>query len=196
MQHLINALGGPAGIAAMARELGGSEGMVEKGAVALLPAVLGGFKQQAAAQPDGLAGLVGMLGNMGGGGLLDAVLSPQPTPVEQGNAVLGQIFGLEDVSRTLAQQAAGQTGISADLLKRMLPMIAMAAAGFIAKQASAEPAGDGIGGGSSGGLLGSVVSALTGGRPQGGGGLGGIARLIDLDGDGNPLNDNLRMVKR
>lgn len=196
MQHLINALGGPAGIAAMARELGVSEGMVEKGAAALLPAVLGGFKQQAAAQPDGLAGLVGMLGNMGGGGLLDAVLSPQPTPVEQGNAVLGQIFGSEDVSRTLAQQAAGQTGVSADLLKRMLPMIAMAAAGFMAKQASAEPAGGGIGGGSSGGLLGSVVSALTGGGQQGGGGLGGIARLIDMDSDGNPLNDILRMVKR
>lgn len=191
MQQLLEALGGPAGIAAMARELGVDQGMVEKGAAALLPAVLGGFKQQAAAQPDGLAGLVGMLGQMGGGSLLDAVLGSQPTPVDQGNAVLGQIFGSKDVSRTVAQQAAGQTGIGVDLLKQMLPMVAMAAAGFMAKQASASPAGGG-----GGGLIGSVVSALTGGGQQPAGGLGAVANLLDMDGDGNPLNDILRMVGR
>lgn len=188
MQQLIAALGGPAGIAAMARDLGVDPAMVEKGAAALLPAVLGGFKQQAAAQPDGLAGLIGMLGQMGGGGLLDAVLGEQRTPVEEGNALLGQIFGSKDVSRTVAQQAASQTGVSADLLKQLLPMVAMAAAGFMAKQASAAPAGGG-------GLLGSVVSALTGGGQQGSG-LGAVANLLDMDGDGNPLNDILRMVNR
>lgn len=189
MQRMIEALGGADGIAAMARELGVDAGVVEKGAAALLPAVLGGFKQQAAAQPDGLAGLVGMLGQMGGGGLLDAVLGKDPTPVQQGDAVLGQIFGSKDVSRTVAQQAAGQTGIGADLLKQMLPMVAMAAAGFMAKQASASPAGGG------GGLLGAVIGALTGGG-QSGGGLGNVARLLDMDGDGNPLDDILRMVGR
>jgi hypothetical protein len=165
--------------------------MVEKGAAALLPAVLGGFKQQATAQPDGLAGLVGMLGKMGGGGLLDAVLGSQPTPVDQGNALLGQIFGSKDVSRTVAQQAASQTGVSAELLKRLLPMVAMAAAGFMAKQATAGSAGGG-----GGGLLGSVVSALTGGGQQAGGGLGAVANLIDMDGDGNPLNDIMKLMNR
>ncbi|MFQ3595757.1 MAG: DUF937 domain-containing protein [Sphingomonadaceae bacterium] len=192
MQQLLNALGGAEGIAAMARDLGVDQGTVEKGAAALLPMVLGGFKQQAQAQPQGLAGLVGMLSNMGGGSLLDAVLAPKPTPVDQGNQVLGQIFGSKDVSRTVAQQAAGSTGLSPDLLKQMLPMVAMAAAGFMAKQASAAPAA----GGGAGGMLGQVVSALTGGGRQQAGGVGNLMQLLDMDGDGNPLNDVMRLMKR
>jgi hypothetical protein len=45
-------------------------------------------------------------------------------------------------------------------------------------------------------LLGSVVSALTGGRQQAGGGLAAIANLIDMDGDGNPLNDIMKLMNR
>ena len=81
------------GLQAMARELGISEAQAASGAAALAPAILGGFKKQAQAQPSGLEGLGGLLGQLGGGGLLDAVLSPQPTDVSQGNSVLGQIFG-------------------------------------------------------------------------------------------------------
>ena len=73
--QLIEALGGMGGLAQMAKELGIDEKTVAAGAAALAPAVLGGFKQQAAS--GGLDGLVGMLGGMGGGGLLDAVLRPQ-----------------------------------------------------------------------------------------------------------------------
>lgn len=190
---ILNALGGPQGISAMARELGVDQAMVEKGAAALLPMVLGGFKSQAAAQPGGVEGLVGMLGKMGGGGLLDAVLGAQPTPVDQGNQILGQIFGSKDVSRTVATQAASQAGVSADLLKQMLPMVAMAAAGFMAKQASAAPSD---GGGGLGGIVGQVVGALTG---VGGGqanGLATVMSLLDANKDGNPLDDIMRMMQR
>ena len=96
---------------------------------ALLPAILGGFKKQAQAQPAGLDGLGGLLGQLGGGGLLDQVLAPQPTDVSQGNDVLGQIFGSKDVSRTVAQNAASQTGLDPALLEKMLPMLAMLVAG-------------------------------------------------------------------
>jgi hypothetical protein len=195
MQQILNALGGPAGVAAMARDLGVDQATVEKGAAALLPMVLGGFKQQAQAQPQGLAGLVGMLSNMGGGSLLDAVLAPKPTPVDQGNQVLGQIFGSKDVSRTVAQQAASSSGVSADLLRQMLPMVAMAAAGFMAKQATAAPA-DGAAPAGGGGILGQVVSALTGGGRQQAGGMGNLMQLLDMDGDGNPLNDVMRLMQR
>lgn len=188
----IEALGGTQGISAMARELGVDPSMVEKGAAALLPMVLGGFKSQAAAQPGGLEGLVGMLGKMGGGGLLDAVLGSQPTPIDQGNQVLGQIFGSKDVSRAVATQAAAGTGVGADLLKKMLPMVAMAAAGFMAKQATAGPSGEG---GGIGGLVGQVVGALTGGGQQRSG-LGTIAALLDANNDGNPLDDIMRMIQR
>lgn len=189
--QLIEALGGMGGIAQMAKELGIDEKTVAAGAAALAPAVLGGFKQQAAS--GGMDGLVGMLSQMGGGGLLDAVLSPQATPVGQGNQVLGQIFGSPDVSRAVAGQASANTGIPADLLKKMLPMVAMAAAGFMAKSASATPA---EGGGGLGGLLGQVAGMLGGGQPAAAGGMAGIASLLDMDGDGNPLDDILGMAQK
>jgi hypothetical protein len=112
------------GLQSVARELGVSETEVASGADALLPAILGGFKKQAQAQPTGLEGLGGLLAHLGGGSLLDNVMSPQPTDVGRGNDVLGQIFGSKDVSRAVAQDAAARSGLPPDLLKKMLPMLA------------------------------------------------------------------------
>src|SRR6187402_705770 len=98
------------GLQSMARELGITEAQAASGAAALAPALLGGFKKQAQVEPGGLEGLGGLLGRLGGGGLLDNVLSPQPTDVRQGDAVLGHIFGDKDVSRAVAQNASAQSG--------------------------------------------------------------------------------------
>ena len=117
------------GLQSVARDLGVTETQAARGAEALLPAILGGFKKQAQAQPAGLEGLGGLLGQLGGGGLLDQVLAPQPTDVSAGNDVLGQIFGSKDVSRTVAQSAAAQSGLEPSLLKKMLPLLAMLVAG-------------------------------------------------------------------
>jgi hypothetical protein len=70
-------------VSSIAQQLGVNEQMAEMGAAALLPSILGGFKKTAQAQPSGLEGLGGLLGQLGGGGLLDSVLSPEPTPVER-----------------------------------------------------------------------------------------------------------------
>ena len=174
------------GLKSMARELGVSEGEVQAGAGALLPAILGGFKKQAQAQPSGLEGLGGLLGKLGGGGLLDNVLSSQPTDVSQGNDVLGEIFGSREVSRTVAQNAAVQTGVSADLLKKMLPMLAMLVAGSMAKQRMGEASTSSAGG------LGDMLGGLLGNR---GGSTGhGLGSLLDMNGDGNALDDILRLA--
>ena len=62
------------GLQSMARELGVSESQASQGADALLPALLGGFMKQA--QPAGGGGGLGaLLGQLGGSGLLDDVLS-------------------------------------------------------------------------------------------------------------------------
>lgn len=180
------------GLQSVAQELGVSEAQAASGAEALIPAILGGFKRQAQAQPGGVEGLGGLLGQLGGGGLLDDVLAPQPTNVDRGNDVLGQIFGGKDVSRTVAQNAAAQSGLDSGLLKKMLPMLAMLVAGYMAKQQSA-PAQPEASGGGLGGLLGS----LLGGGAAGGatpGSAPGLASMLDLNGDGNPLDDVLRMV--
>lgn len=102
VSELLNQMGG---LGAMARELGVDEGAARRGAEALLPAILGGFKEQAQAQPSGPGGLLDLLGQLGGGNLLDEVLSSQPTNLERGNQVLGQIFGSKDVSRAAARNA-------------------------------------------------------------------------------------------
>src|SRR5688572_28092066 len=122
------------GLQSMAKELGVSETQTASGANALIPAILGGFKKQAQSQPTGSEGLGGLLGQLGGGGLLDQVLAPEPTDVSRGNDVLGQIFGSKDVSRTVAQNAASQSGLDPSLLKKMLPMLAMMVTGYLAKQ--------------------------------------------------------------
>jgi hypothetical protein len=218
---LINILQQTGAIGGMAQQLGVDEGTAQTGAAALLPAILGGFKSSAQAQPSGLEGLGGLLSQFGGGGLLDAVAAPEPAPVEQGNSILGQIFGSKDVSRTVAGHAAGQSGLDSSLLQKMLPILAMAVAGYMAKNAMSGQ-GD-AGGGLGGGLGGLIGSALGGGQASGGqesgglggmlgnvlggalgggnqaaapaaGGLGGLANMLDFDGDGNPLDDIMGMA--
>jgi hypothetical protein len=181
-------------VGSIAQQLGVNEQVAQMGAEALLPSILGGFKKTAQAQPSGLEGLGGLLGQLGGGGLFDSVVAPEPTPVEKGNDILGQIFGTKDVSRTVAGHAAEQTGIDAGMLKKMLPILAMLVAGYMAKQGG----GDSEGGGGLGGMLGNVLGGALGGgqsaAPASGGGLGGLASMLDFDGDGNPLDDIIGMA--
>jgi hypothetical protein len=184
------------GLQSMARELGVSENQAASGAEALIPAILGGFKKQAQSQSSGVEGLGDLFGKLGGDSLMDDVLSPEPTHVDRGNDVLGEIFGSKDVSRTVAQNAASQSGLDPSLLKKMLPMLAMLVTGYMAKQrsapgsAQASPAGGGLGD-ILGGLLGGQASGA--GRSMSGAG-GGLSSMLDLNGDGNPLDDILRMA--
>jgi hypothetical protein len=185
-------LGQMGGLQSMAQELGVSESQARTGAAALLPAILGGFKKQTQAQSSGLEGLGGLLGQLGGGSLLDDVLSPQPTNVNRGNDVLGTIFGSKDVSRTVAQDAAAKTGLDPSILKKMLPILAMLVTGYMArKQSGGAPGGSG---GGLGGVLGGMLGGGSGGAGASQG--GGLGSMLDLNGDGNPLDDILRMAAK
>lgn len=104
-------------------------------------------------------------------------------------ALLGQIFGSKDVSRTVAGTASAQTDIDLRFLTNAR-YIAMLVAGYLPKQS---------GGGASEGELGSVLGnflagALGGGKSQdtASAGIGGIRSSLDLDDDGNQLDDVLR----
>jgi hypothetical protein len=199
--NLTDILAQAGGLQAVARDLGMSEQQAATGAEALLPAILGGMKKQA--QPAG--GLGELLGQLGGGGLLDQVLSPQRTDPQPGNDVLGQIFGSKDVSRTVAADAASKSGLDAGVLRKMLPLLAMLVTGFLSRQAGgAAQAPDGGAMGGLGGLLGGLGGMLGGagataqgaGGPGGfGGGLGGLGAVLDMNGDGNALDDILRMAQ-
>ena len=187
------------GLQSIARELGISEAEAASGAAALAPAILGGFQNQAQNHPAGVEGLGGLLGQLGGGGLMDNVVQPQPTDVAPGNQLLGHIFGSKDVSRTVAQNAATQSGLQPTILKKMLPMLTMLLAGYMARQAGQRAgAGGGIGGG-----LGSILGGMLGSGGLGGalggmlGGLGGGGNAGGAStGTGNPLNDILGMGRQ
>ena len=185
--QLTDLLAQAGGMESLARELGIDETSAAQGAEALLPAILGGFQKRAASQPGGIGGLGDLLGQLGGGGLMDQVLAPEPANVDEGNQVLGEIFGSKDVSRTVADNAAVQSGLSPDLLKKMLPLLAMLVTGFMARRGAGEPAA-----GASGGLGGMLGGLLGGG--QSGGALGGLGALLDANRDGNALDDILRMA--
>ena len=178
------------GLQSMARELGVSEDEAASGAAALAPAILGGFKKQAQAQPTGLESLGGLLGKLGGGDLLDDVVSSRPTNVSRGNDVLGQIFGSKDVSRAVAQNASTQTGLDPSLLKKMLPIVAMLVTGYMAKSRTS-----GQGATSSGGL-GDLLGGLLGGQAGNAqpSGAAGLASMLDTNRDGNPLDDIMRLA--
>jgi hypothetical protein len=98
----------------------------------------------------GLGGLLGTIGGLGGGGLLDNATSNEPTEVHKGNEILGQIFGSKDGSRAIAASASAQSGVEPSLLKKMLPILAMVAAGYVMKNAGQ--------GGGLGGILGRQAS--------------------------------------
>lgn len=189
-------IGQAGGISAISRELGVDEGTAQSGVAALLPAVLGGFRGQVEQSPQGIGGLGGMLSSLGGGGLLDSVLSPSPSNVGAGNNVLGQIFGSPDASRSVAEHASAQSGVSPSLLKKMLPLVAMLVAGYMAKQAGGGQTQQGTGG-DMGGVIGSM---LGGGQTQGEGGLGNLGSLASMLGVGgggsNPLASILGSLGR
>lgn len=141
-------------VEAISRELGVDPSTAKAGASALLPSILSGFKNPVTAgdaEPagtafpglGGLGGLLGTLGGLGGGSLLDNVTANEPTQVDKGNQILGQIFGSKDGSRAVAATAAGESGVEPSLLKKMLPILAMVAAGYVMKRAGQGSAAEG-----------------------------------------------------
>lgn len=186
------------GLDAVAKQLGVPPAVAAAGADALLPAILGGFRKHAdgaGGGEGGLGSLIDMLGTLGGGALAANVLGPDQTDVGKGNDVLGQIFGSKDVSRSVAADAAVRTGIDAEMLKKMLPLLAMLVGGYLSARAGGSGAQGSGGLGGLGSILGSMLGNSSGSAPaQGGGLIGGLGSLLDLDGDGNPLDDIIGMA--
>ena len=168
--NLTDILRSQGGIDAIANQLGISPADAERGAGALLPAILHGMGQQTTPDPAGTGGsgggggLADILTQLGGGALASNVIAPEPTEVDKGNSILGQIFGSKDVSRQVAGHAAQSSGLDPAILKQMLPILAMLVGGYLSSRSTQ-------GGGGLGGIIGSVLGSMAGN--QGGGGLGG-----------------------
>jgi len=135
--NLMDLLGSDTGqgaVGEIARQMGIDEADAQRAIRQLLPALSRGI-QRNAAEPGGLDALLEALAN---GNHERYVEQPQvlgqPDAVSDGNAILGHIFGSKDVSRNVAGRAAQETGLSSDLLRRMLPILATVAMGMLSKQ--------------------------------------------------------------
>jgi len=110
--------------------------------------------------------------------------------------------GAKDVSRAVAENAASQSGLDSGVLRKMLPLLAMLITGYMAKQAGGAGQQPSMGEGSSGlgGLMGSLGGLFGGANAGAGAGgppaLGGLSGMLDLNGDGNALDDILRMASK
>ena len=191
-------------------QLGLNQQQSQSAIAALLPAISSALKQNTA-NPQGLAGLLGALqGGQHEQYLDNPQMLGQPQTVNDGNAILGHLFGSKDVSRAVAGHAAQKTGIGADVLKKLLPLVATMAMGSLSKQTKAptmQSALTGMAmqhllGGQKKSGLGAILGAVTGanGRQQRQTqqthqqGMGIIGKLLDADGDGSMMDDVLKMA--
>ncbi len=165
---------------AAVRQLGSQFGLADDQTTsalsALVPALAAGF-QRNVQSPDGLSSLLGALA---GGGHDQYLTNPQSlgstAAVEEGNGILGHVFGNKDVSRQVAGRAAAQTGLSADLIKQMLPVVATMMMGAFARQ---------TGGG----------AVQPGNAQVSGGGIASmLAPLLDRNRDGSIVDDVTGML--
>jgi hypothetical protein len=188
LEAILNAQGGGA-VNELGRQFGLDGNQTRSALDALLPSLAGALSQNARSA----GGLDDLLGALSGGQhtryLDDPSVLGRAETTQDGNDILGHIFGSKAVSREVAARASGQTGIGVDILKKMLPIVAAMVMGGLARQTSA-------GGMGSAGSMGSAPSAGFGsGAGAGGGGLlDMLTPMLDQNRNGSPLDDILGMA--
>lgn len=100
-----------------------------------------------------------------------------PATTNDGNDILGHIFGDKKVSREVASRASQKAGISSTLLKKMLPVVATLVMGAMSKK-----------------MLGTGGRSAGRATQAGSGGL--LTSLLDSDRDGSIWDDVLGMAAR
>jgi hypothetical protein len=159
------------GATAFGREFGLTPTQTEAAVKALLPAVSMGLKQSTATV-NGLGNLFGVMGQQRD--LQDMYDDPEtafgPEGVAAGKDALSVIFGSPDVSRAVIDQAQNFSGVSSDILKKMLPVLAgVLLSGLMRSGASAKtasPGGPAPAGGSLGDILGQIFGRGMSGSPS------------------------------
>lgn len=173
--NIISEIGGAPAVERLGARVGLDAEQTRNALGALLPALSGGIRRQAAAEGGGLPGFL----ESARGDPRDAADQADPG---EGNAILGQIFGSKDVSRGVAAHAAAETGIGVDKLKALLPLAASVAASSL--RAKSGQLGQGWqaqqGAGNQAAASGQMVQS---------GGWQGLLAMLDDDGDGNPLDE-------
>ena len=140
-------------------QLAGSLGIDSSDAAGLIgalsPALMRGFQKQGEAS----GGLDVLQDILKGGTHQKYIDQPElmqdSSTREDGNKILGHLFGEKEVSRQVAAKASEKTGLDTSLIKKALPLIAGLAMAAMSKK-STEPA-------SSSGGIGDLLGSLMGG---------------------------------
>jgi hypothetical protein len=151
LDAIVNARDGAA-VQQLGSEVGLAPDQATAGLSALMPALAGGFQRNIQSQ-SGLESLMGALSSGNHSRYIDNPTSlADPSAVTDGNGILGHLLGNKEASREVASRAAAQTGLSADVLKRMLPLAATLMMGAFSKQSGNASSTTAALGGSAGGI--------------------------------------------
>lgn len=159
-------------VGALARQFGITEAQARDAVASMAPSLSRGM-QHHTKESSGLDSLINALGKGNHSKYIDdpGVLGRKET-TDDGNSILGHIFGSKEVSRNVATHAAQKTGLGGSLLKKMLPVVATMVMGTLGKK-----------------LLGGGGAAPA--QAQSSGILG---TLLDSDRDGSIIDDVLGMA--
>ncbi len=137
-EMMMQAQGGQA-MQNLARQFGLAPEQAQSAVEAMLPAFQLGLQKQT----ESIDGFQQMMRMMAGGNFAafhDANGIPDKA-AEQGQNVLGQLFGGEQVARAVASQAAMMSGISDQVIKQMMPVVASMLMGGLFKGAMSNGLG-------------------------------------------------------
>lgn len=175
LMDLLGATGGGDSVGQLAEAVGIGKSDTSKLVGALAPALMRGLQKNTSSD-DGLAGLRRALESGGHDRYIDnPSLMRETATRDDGNRILGHIFGSKDVSRNVAAAASSETGIDASLIKKALPLLATLAMGAMNKKSAG---GRELGTARSAGLgpLGDLIGGLGGGSKSGLDDILGMAR--------------------
>lgn len=165
-------------IAQLAKQLGVSEEQARSVVKEVTPALTRGMQHNTQNQ-DGVDGLIAALRSGNHSRYIEnpSVLGTQDN-IDDGNSILGHIFGSKEVSRNVAEHASEQTGIASSLIKKALPIVATMVMASLGKSLFSGTA--------------SANSNTANNQEQPSGGI--LSSLLDSDRDGSIMDDVLGMA--
>jgi len=150
-------------MSALGREFGLTSAQTQAAVTALLPAISMGLKQSTATV-DGLGNLLGMMGQQQD--LQDMYDDPKtafgPAGIAAGNDALSVIFGSPEMSRGVVDQAQRFSGVSPDILRKLLPVLAGILVSGLTRSGSTGKAAAPLQPAPSGGSLGDILGQIFG----------------------------------
>ena len=149
---------GGAGFDNLARQFGLRPDQVQLAVAALVPAFAMGLQRQAA-NPNAMAQFMQMMTAGHYPTFFDSAAQAFSAQGRQeGQAIVDRLFGSDEVTRRVAQQAAQFSGVGTEALNQILPLVAAIFAGGMYKALASQ-----------GAMLGSMMEAWTGASPIAGG---------------------------